>query len=305
MNWESFKNWIIGIGQSISGWFMGIDEDGLSPLTRMVIAICVLIVGRILIKLLMKLLRKIFGVSNKIGVDVSVKTFSLSVVNVILNIILAIVVLALLKVNFTAVSSVLSAGTVAIGLSLQDLISAFASGVVLLKTKHFKTGDYFHIQHSDGSCEGTVSSVGLIATTMETFDNQHIIIPNNKLVQGTITNYSTNPTRRLVFNVSVDYDTDVALCKQVIQEVIEKDARILKDPKPSIVVSDLGEYSITFSIRGYIKLRDYWDVYFAIREQILLAFRERGIRIPFKRVVVEDYQMSRERINASIPTIEK
>ena len=85
MNWESFKNWIIGIGQSISGWFMGIDEDGLSPLTRMVIAICVLIVGRILIKLLMKLLRKIFGVSNKIGVDVSVKTFSLSVANVILN----------------------------------------------------------------------------------------------------------------------------------------------------------------------------------------------------------------------------
>ncbi|MCI7065842.1 MAG: mechanosensitive ion channel family protein, partial [Bacilli bacterium] len=67
----------------------------------------------------------------------------------------------------------------------------------------------------------------------------------------------------------------------------------------------LGEYSITFSIRGYIKLRDYWDVYFAIREQILLAFRERGIRIPFKRVVVEDYQMSRERINASISTIEK
>ena len=305
MNWESFKNWIIGIGQSISGWFMGIDEDGLSPLTRMVIAICVLIVGRILIKLLMKLLRKIFGVSNKIGVDVSVKTFSLSVVNVILNIILAIVVLALLKVDFTAVSSVLSAGTVAIGLSLQDLISAFASGVVLLKTKHFKTGDYIHIQHSDGSCEGTVSSVVLIATTMETFGKQHIIIPNNKLVQGTITNYSTNPTRRLVFNVSVDYDTDVALCKQVIQEVIEKDARILKDPKPSIVVSDLGEYSITFSIRGYIKLRDYWDVYFAIREQILLAFRERGIRIPFKRVVVEDYQMSRERINASISTIEK
>ena len=305
MNWERLKNWIIGIGQSISGWFMGIDEDGLSPLTRMVIAICVLIVGRILIKLLMKLLRKIFGVSNKIGVDVSVKTFSLSVVNVILNIILAIVVLALLKVDFTAVSSVLSAGTVAIGLSLQDLISAFASGVVLLKTNHFKTGDYIHIQHSDGSCEGTVSSVGLIATTMETFDNQHIIIPNNKLVQGTITNYATNPTRRLVFNVSVDYDTDVALCKQVIQEVIGKDARILKDPKPSIVVSDLGEYSITFSIRGYIKLRDYWDVYFAIREQILLAFRERGIRIPFKRVVVEDYQMSRERINASIPTIEK
>ena len=284
---------------------MGIDEDGLSPLTRMVIAICALIVGRILIKLLMKLLRKIFGVSNKIGVDVSVKTFSLSVANVILNIILAIVVLALLKVDFTAVSSVLSAGTVAIGLSLQDLISAFASGVVLLKTKHFKTGDYIYIQHSDGSCEGTVSSVGLIATTMETFDNQHIIIPNNKLVQGTITNYSTNPTRRLVFNVSVDYDTDVALCKRVIQEVIEKDARILKDPKPSIVVSDLGEYSITFSIRGYIKLRDYWDVYFAIREQILLAFRERGIRIPFKRVVVEDYQMSRERINASISTIDK
>ena len=301
---EKFKQWLISLGENISNWFMASDESGLNPLTRTIIAICILIVGRILIKLLVKLLRRLFGVKSKVGVDVSVKTFTLSVVNVILNLSLAIGVLLILKVDLTSLSSILSAGTVAIGLSLQDLISAFASGIVILRSKHFKTGDYIQVVHSDGTCEGTVSSVGLIATTMETFDNQHIIIPNNKLLQGVITNYSTNPTRRLAINIGVDYDTDIQKCKDVIKEVISKDKRILSEPAPSVVVSDLGDYSITVATRCYIRLAEYWDVYFGLRENILLAFRANDIKIPFQRIVLEDYHMRNENIDPSV-TIKK
>ena len=133
MTWKDFCDFWVKLGTDIQNWFTGKDSAGLNPFSRLIIAICILILGRLVIKLLMNILRKAFGISNKLAVDVSVKTFSLSVTNVILNLGLASAVLLILKVDLTSVSSIISAGTVAIGLSLQDLISAFAAGVVLLK----------------------------------------------------------------------------------------------------------------------------------------------------------------------------
>lgn len=282
--WNNFCDFWVRLWNKITTWFSTSDTDGLTPINRLIIAICLIVVGRILIKLFMKLMKKIFGVNKKLGVDVSVKTFSLSVINVILNLALAIFVLLILKVDFTSVSSILSAGTVAIGLSLQDLISAFASGVVLLKSKRFKTGDYIEVVHSDGKCEGIVSSVGLITTTVDTYDNQKVIIPNNKLQQGVITNYSTNPTRRCVIPIKVDIDSDLEKCKMWMMVCAQKDERILADPLPSVVISEVDEKSITVTIRVFTKLKDYWDVYFALRENILLTFRDKGIRLPYQRV---------------------
>lgn len=284
MNWNDFCNFWIQLGKDIQNWFVQSDTTGLNPISRIIIALCVLILGRFLVKLFIRILRKIFGINNKLAVDVSVKTFSLSITNVILNLGLAVLVLVILDVDLTSLSSILSAGTVAIGLSLQDLISAFASGVVLLKSRYFKTGDYIQVVHAFGTCEGTVSSVGLIATTMETYDNQHVVIPNNKLLQGVITNYTLNPTRRAVMTIQVHVDTDIAQARTLILDAISKDDRVLVDPKPSVVVDTIDEYSIFLSIRCYAKNRDYWDVYFGVREAVLLTMKQNGIRFPEKRL---------------------
>ncbi len=287
MNWNDFCNFWVKLGSEIQNWFVGQDSSGLNPFSRLIIAICLLIVGRIIIKLLMTVLKKAFGITSKLSVDISVKTFSLSVMNVLLNIGLAIIVLLVLKVDLTSVSSILSAGTVAIGLSLQDLISAFASGVVLLKTKHFRTGDYISIEHSVGVCEGTVSSIGLIATTLETYDNQHIVVPNNKVLQGVITNYTFNPTRRCVVKVKVHVSTDVAKAREIITGLLKKDERILANPSYSIVLSDIDEFSITIATRFFVKNKDYWDALFYQQEQIMLALRDNGIRFPDRKIAIE------------------
>ncbi len=287
MNWNDFCGFWVNLGNDIQNWFIGQDDSGLNPFSRLIIAICLLIVGRLVIKLLMTILKKIFGISSKLSVDISVKTFSLSVMNVLLNIGLAVIVLLVLKVDLTSVSSILSAGTVAIGLSLQDLISAFASGVVLLKTKHFRTGDYILITHSVGECEGTVSSIGLIATTLETYDNQHIVVPNNKVLQGVITNYTFNPTRRVVIKVKVHITTDVPKARAIIIDCLKKDERILANPSFSIVLSDIDDFSMTIATRFFVKNKDYWDALFYQQEQIMLALKDNGIRFPERKIAIE------------------
>ncbi len=294
MSWSKFVQWWNDIANRIGSWFMTQDEAGINPLTRITVAIIVIIVGRLLVKLIMNILRKTFGVKSKLTVDVSVKTFTLSLLSVLLNLALAFFVLWILKVNLSSFASILSAGTVAVGLSLQDLISSFAAGIVILQTKHFKTGDYISIVHAIGTCEGTVSSVGLITTTLVTVDNQKIIVPNNKISQGVITNYTGVTTRRLVLDIGVDYNTDIDKVRSVILDVFNNDARVLKEPSAYVVVTNLDEYSIKISARCFVRNENYWDCRFQLLENILLAFRANNILIPYKRLVVENYSMKEQ-----------
>lgn len=286
--WSGFVKFWQDLGESLKNYFIDVPEgEDMNVLTRWILALLVLILGRYLIKLIMKIARRISGANNKLGVDVSVKTFTLALVNLLLNVLLAFLFLYIINVNTESVASIVSAVTVAIGLSLQDLISAFFSGLVLLKSKNFRTGDYISVTHEYGSCEGTVSSVGLLVSTLETFENQHVVIPNNKLLQSVIVNYSTNPTRRLIYIVDVDYATDIDKCKKVIYDVVKADKRILTNPAPAVNVADLAEFSIKIRLSCYTKGENFWDVYYDVREKILLAFRANDISIPFRRIVLD------------------
>ena len=299
--WSGFVKWWQDLGASIHDWLL-IPPSGetMNLLTRFIIALIVLILGRYLVKIIMRILRRIAGVAKQVNVDVSVKTFTLAVVKTVLNVLVAVFFLMILGVNFTSLAQIVSSSIVAIGLALQDLISAFASGVVLLSTKRFKTGDYIKIDHANGVCEGTVSSVGLLACTLETFENQHIVIANNQVLQGVITNYSVNPTRRLTLDMSVDYSTDIDKCKKVMREVVQSDTRILTSPNPIVAVYAFADSSITMRLICYTKIQDYWDVFYDINEKMLLAYRRNDISIPFNHFVIENYQGSsaQEQANA-------
>lgn len=289
MTWESFKSFWVDAWNAIVNWFIHSEDGQMNNLSRLIIAIAILIVGHYIIKILMRIIRKISGVNKKLTVDVSVKTFTLAVVNIILSLGLAILVFVVLNVNFSSLAQILSAGTVAIGLALQDIISAFASGVLILRAHHFKTGDYIAINHSLGSSEGTVVSVNVLSTVLETPAGQRVIIPNNKVAQGVITNYSTNPVRRLSMDVGVDYDTDIDACKESLMKVLKSNDKILLNPSPKVFLSRLDDSALNFTIRGYVKNSDYWDVVNGMYERVVKQFRIDGISIPFNRLVIEQH----------------
>ena len=116
---------------------------------------------------------------------------------------------------------------------------------------------------------------------METYDNQHVIIPNNKVVQGVITNYTANPTRRAVVKIKLNK------AREVILDVVKKDPRILADPTPSVVVSDIDEFAMTLAVRCYSKNRDYWDVLYATQENVIVALRDNGFHFPERKVTID------------------
>lgn len=286
---SDIADWWTELWKGVGDWFMATGEEGgITNLDRILFAIVTVVVGHFLIKLIIWLIKKAFHIPKKLNLDVSVKTFSISVVNVILNILLAVFVLWILNVNMISIAGVLSAVTVAIGLALQDMISSFASGVVLLNSKHFVTGDYIGIDHDSGHAEGTVVRVQILATSLLTPQGQTIIIPNGKVNSGVITNYTKNAKRRLDLIIAVDYSTDLELVRKVAKDLFKADDRILQDPAPFIFVEELGEYAVMVHFRCWTKHQNYWDIRNGINEKILLAFRKNGIKIPFRRIVVEE-----------------
>ena len=294
MSWESFGQWWSSIFKQIGNWFLSYNEGEINNLTKIILAVVFIIIGHFIIKLIIHILKRSMRIGDKLQVDVSVKSFSIAVIRVMLYIILVFIVFAILGIPVTGLAGIASAATVALGLALQDLIGAFFSGIVLLRTKYFKTGDYISINHSNGTCEGSVKRINIFSTTLTTFDNQVIIINNSKLLNAVITNFNDNTTRRLVLSVDVDYDTDTIKCKEVLRNIIESEDRILSDPKPDIHVDTLGEYSITMKIKCYTLNTNYWPVRNSIYETILIKFRENNIKIPFRRLVVEEYHKTEE-----------
>ena len=294
MDWESFASWWRNFFNQIGNWFILHEEGKLNNLTRIIIAVATLVIGILLIKLICWILKKAMHINTKLEVDISAKSFFLTVIRTLLYVILVFGVFGILGISLSGLAGLASAITVALGLALQDLIGAFFAGLVLLRAKHFKTGDFIHVQHANGSCEGKVKRINLFTTSLTTVDNQTVIINNSKLLSSVITNFNDNTTRRLVLTVDVDYDTDIEKCKALLKEVIESDNRILVDPKADIHVDNLSEYSIVMKIKCYTINEDYWPVRNSIYEKILLKFREENIKIPFRRFVVESYDSKNE-----------
>lgn len=187
-----------------------------------------------------------------------------------------------LGVQTASIVAMLGAAGLAIGLALQGSLSNLASGMILVIQRTFKVGDYIEC----GPVSGTVAEIGLFNTMLRTPDNRQVTIPNSRLTGDNIVNYSVFPTRRLEVVISVDYATDLASARKVIADVLAADTRVLDDPAPMIVVANLGESAIDFKVRPWVKREDYWDVFFALNENLKKAFDEAGIVIPFPQRVV-------------------
>lgn len=250
---------------------------------QLVLSIAFLLFGWWGIKRLVHLVGKLM---IKRGVDESLQPFLLSIIGIGLKVVLILSVISHLGVPTASFIAVLGSAGLAIGLALQGSLSNFAGGVLILTVKPFRKGDFIQAMN----VSGTVHLIHLLNTVLKTPDGQLIFIPNGQLAGATITNFSAEPTRRLVINFGISYGDDIAKAKAIIQEEIEADERVLKDPEPSIVVNALGDNAVNIAMRVWTHIDVYWAVNFDLHEKIKNHFDREDITIPFPQRDIHVYQ---------------
>ena len=231
--------------------------------------------------LISKVTRRIGTVLGKRSVDKTLQGFVGSLVNIALKIMLIISVASMIGVQTTSFVAALGAAGLAIGLALQGSLSNFAGGVLILLFRPFKAGDTIEVQE----VYGTVDAILIFHTVILTPDNKRVVVPNGSLSNGVIVNFSSEPRRKVVFDVGVDYNANLDTARHVLLGLCQ-DARIHSDPAPLVVVTTLGDSAVTLSLRVWADNADYWDLLFLFNEKARDALGQQGIGIPFPQRVV-------------------
>ena len=259
-------------------WIPMVMEYG----SRVLLAVITLAIGWWLIN---KVTQKLGGLLALRNADLALQGFISSLANIILKVLLIVSVASMIGVETTSFVAAIGAAGLAIGLALQGSLANFAGGVLILLFRPFRIGDWIEAQ----GVAGTVDSIQIFHTVLRTGDNKTIIVPNGNLSNGIITNTNRQPTRKVVFDVGVDYEADLQKARQVLLD-LAKDERVLQDPAPQAVISTLGDSSITVSLRVWVKTADYWDVMFMFNEQSRDRLKAAGIDIPFPQRVIRVVQ---------------
>ncbi|MGJ5641805.1 mechanosensitive ion channel family protein [Formosa sp. S-31] len=245
---------------------------------KIITALIILVVGIFIINTIIRLTKKIM---EKRDVDITLRKFLSNLLNWILKALLFIVVAAKLGVETTSFAAIIASAGLAVGLALQGSLANFAGGVLIMLFKPFKVGDYIEAQGE----AGTVKEIQIFTTLLNTPQNRLVIVPNGQLSNGNITNYSAEEKIRLDMVVGVSYDDDIKKTKEVLMSVLTGNSKVLKEPAPMVAVTELGDSSVNFAVRGWVKTADYWDVYFENTESIKLALDAAGIEIPYPHSV--------------------
>lgn len=240
---------------------------------KLLVALLILIVGTWVIRRLNKLIQNLM--LSK-GVDDSLRPFLGSIFNVTLWVLLIVLVVAQLGVEMTSFIAVLGSAGLAIGLALQGSLSNFAGGVLILTIKPFRVGDYIEAQGQGG----TVHLINIFNTVLKTADNKTIYLPNGPLASTVVTNYSVEATRRVELLFTVSVHNDIGKVRQLIQDLINRDERVLQEPAPAIVVTNFAEHSITISTRIWCNRPDYWPLFWDMNERAKAAFEQHNIAMP-------------------------
>ena len=259
-------------------WIPMIMEYG----SRVLLAVITLGIGWWLIN---KVTQKLGGLLALRNADLALQGFISSLANIILKVLLIVSVASMIGVETTSFVAAIGAAGLAIGLALQGSLANFAGGVLILLFRPFRIGDWIEAQ----GVAGTVDSIQIFHTVLRTGDNKTVIMPNGNLSNGIITNTNRQPTRKVVFDVGVDYEADLQKARQVLLD-LAKDERVMQDPAPQAVVSTLGDSSITVSLRVWVKTADYWDVMFMLNELSRDRLKAAGIDIPFPQRVIRVVQ---------------
>jgi len=257
---------------------------GMSYGPKVVLALLTLIIGLWLINKFIRGLNS--NLTSK--VDATLGSFVSSIFSVILKMVLLISVASMVGIETTSFIAVLGAAGLAVGLALQGSLSNFAGGVVILIFKPFKVGDLIEAQ----GYIATVSEIQIFNTILKTADNRVVIIPNGALSSSSMVNINQESTRRVDLLFGIGYSDNIDKARSILESLAAKDARVLKEPAPMFVVSELADSSVNFTVRLWVNTADYWGVFFDMHENVKKEFDAQGISIPFPQQDVHMHQVA-------------
>ena len=263
--------------ENASSLLTSLTDKFISALPVLAFAIIVFFAGIILSKLVVKFASKFIERSN---IENTAGSFLISLIRVVLYILVAIIALSMLNVPMTSIVTVIGTAGLAIGLALQNSLSNLAGGFIILFSKPFKSGDLIEIDNS----LGTVNSIGILYTKIITPDNKSIFIPNGKITDAKIINYSEISTRRVDLSFDISYDNDFEKAKNIIKKVIESDSLILREPEPLVRMNAQKESSLGICVQVWTNNENYWNVLYNMTENVKLEFDRNNIEIPYNQL---------------------
>lgn len=241
---------------------------------KVVAAVLIFFIGKWLAGVLTNMLRSLMTRAKQ---DETLVKFVGSIAYYAMFAFVIIAAISQLGVETTSVIAVFGAAGLAVGLAMQNSLSNFAAGVMLIVFKPFRVGDYVEVAGTGG----TVDAIMIVSTRLNTPDNKQIYVPNGQIYAGNIINYSANATRRVDMVFSCSYEDDISKAKSVLEELVASDDRILEEPAATVTVSALADSSVNFNVRPWVKTSDYWGLYWDLTEKVKLRFDEEGISIPY------------------------
>lgn len=271
---------VVETGTKLSRVLDSLVEQGAALGWTLIKALLVFIVGRFLISMINKLVQRVLLKRN---IDPSIKTFVGSLIHIILMILLVVSVVGALGVQTASFAALLASAGVAIGMALSGNLSNFAGGLIILIFKPYKVGDFIEALNMSG----TVKEIQIFHTVLTTGDNKVIYIPNGSLSSNAVINYSNQQQRRVDWTFGVEYGTDYAKVKSILEDILAQDERILQEPAaPFVAMSQLADSSVNYVVRVWVKSADYWDVYFDITRIVYERFNAEGIGFPFPQLAI-------------------
>ena len=255
--WEEHSPFILDLGRKI------------------IIAVLILIGGKVAITLSRRLTRK--AITEKINADETLVSILRVVIHYGIILICLIMILDDFGISTASLIALLGAAGVAVGFALRDTLSNIASGIVILVLRPFRIGDFIEC----GSVMGAVREIGLFATNLETADGVFIAAPNSSLWGVPLKNYSRNSRRRLDITINISYSDSIDSAFQVIRGIIACESRFLSEPAAQVMVQSLGESGIGITLRAWVQSDVYWSVYWDQMRNMKEQIQEAGLSIAF------------------------
>ena len=248
---------------------------------KIVYALLTLFIGLKLIKWLKK---KIPAFPFMSRLDAGLRSFLTSTLAIVLYALLFISVAMIMGIPTTSFIAALASCLAAVGLAMQGSLSNFAGGLMILMFKPFRVGDY--VSAPELNVEGFVREITVVYTVLRTFDNIEVTIPNGTLSNSVLKDMSIAETRRVDFSFRIDPATPLEKVETVLAEVLAAESRVLKDPAPSIVVTDITDSAVVYGVRVWCPGSEYWNTKFGVNRAVKLAFDQTGILIPHQQLDV-------------------
>ena len=281
------------ISKLLVGWWQSLvdlaAEHGPDLLVRILIFCFIVFISRKIANIVQRLVER--GL-NKARLQLSelLRRMVINTARTVVMVLGFLIALAQAGISIGPLFAGLGVAGFVIGFALQDSLSNFASGVMILVYRPFDVGNLIEA----AGVRGMVSHMSIVNTTILTFDNQTIILPNNKIWGDVIRNVTAQSVRRIDLTFGISYTDDIPKTERVLQEILDNDDKVLKEPEPIVRLHELGDSSVNFVVRPWVNTDDYWDVYWRVTRAVKIRFDEEGISIPFPQRDVHVYKPALE-----------